>query len=95
MVVGSLLFLFMLFAPIPLPGTQKRLLSVLFLTFSLWISEALPLPVTALLAMVLIGLWGILPAEQAFSSFANPIISCLQAFSSFHGRCRCTDWTVG
>ena len=40
----------------------------------LWITQALPIGTTALLIPVLAILSGLLPASQAFESFANPII---------------------
>lgn len=43
-------------------------------TISLWITEALPLPVTALLVPVLATLLGILTPEKAASAFGNDII---------------------
>jgi sodium-dependent dicarboxylate transporter 2/3/5 len=40
----------------------------------LWITQALPISTTALLIPVLAMISGILPAKQAFSNFANPVI---------------------
>ena len=39
-----------------------------------WITEPLPLPVTALLGPTLAVVIGIVPASTAFSAFANPLI---------------------
>lgn len=49
-------------------------LSILFLIAALWISEALPITVTALLVPVIAVLTGIFDVKTAFSNFAHPII---------------------
>ena len=61
----------------PLPGipeTGRRLSSVLLVVVTLWLSEALPIAVTALLGPTLAVLVGAAPATQAFAGFGNPII---------------------
>ncbi len=72
--IGVGAFLLLLLLPFDLPPSQRRLIAVLALTLTFWITEALPLPVTSLLAMVLCSLLGILPAKQSFASLGNPII---------------------
>jgi Di- and tricarboxylate transporters len=67
-------FLLLLLLPLELPPSQHRLLAVLGFTFTCWVTEALPLPVTALFAMLLCVVLGILPAKQAFAPLGNPII---------------------
>jgi sodium-dependent dicarboxylate transporter 2/3/5 len=57
-------FLLLLLLPLELPPSQHRLLAVLGFTFTCWVTEALPLPVTALSAMLLCVVLGILPAKQ-------------------------------
>lgn len=61
----------------PLPGipeTGRRLTSVLLVVVTLWLSEALPIAVTALLGPTLAVLIGVAPAAQAFAAFGNPIV---------------------
>jgi len=70
-------FVFILLCFIPIPGlapNAHHLLAVLGLVVTLWISEALPLPVTALLGPTLCVVTGIGPAREIFRSFADPII---------------------
>ena len=50
------------------------MLAVLGLATTLWVSEALPLPATALLIAVLVILFGIAPASDVFSVFADPLL---------------------
>ncbi len=60
--------------PIPLSAEGHRMLAILGAATTLWISEAIPLPVTALLVPVLTILLGIAPASEVFVAFADPII---------------------
>lgn len=55
-------------------STQKAGIAILILVAGLWITEAAPLPVTALLVPVLASLTGIFDTREALSHFANPII---------------------
>ncbi|SMP10264.1 solute carrier family 13 (sodium-dependent dicarboxylate transporter), member 2/3/5 [Desulfurobacterium pacificum] len=57
-----------------IPLEVKKGLSILIFTAVLWITEALPLPVTSLLVPILASLLGVLSVKAAFSSFAHPII---------------------
>lgn len=74
LIVGVSAFVFLLLLPLNLPPLQHRLLALLALTFTFWVTEALPLPVTALLAMLLCAVLNIVPAKQAFAPLGNPII---------------------
>ncbi|HXH05227.1 MAG TPA: DASS family sodium-coupled anion symporter [Vicinamibacterales bacterium] len=60
--------------PDTLAGPARRLGAVLGAMIVLWMTEALPLAVTALLGPVLAILLGIAPAREAFAPFADPII---------------------
>ena len=57
-----------------LPPAQRRLGAILTLVIVYWISEAIPIPATALLGPVLCVLFGVGDAEKVFRSFGNPII---------------------
>jgi sodium-dependent dicarboxylate transporter 2/3/5 len=73
--LGPLLFLVFYFLPIlPENPEAHRLLAVFFLVVVFWITECVPIPVTALLIPVFITTFRIAPVTEAFAPFANPII---------------------
>ncbi|WP_019623450.1 SLC13 family permease [Thioalkalivibrio thiocyanoxidans] len=74
--LGPLLMLAFLLFPPP-EGIGREAWWVLGLTLFMatwWISEALPLPVTALLPIALLPLLGVVPMDAATAPYANPII---------------------
>src|SRR5262245_1130584 len=74
-IIAPLVFLLLWSLPISsLTATAHRLLAILGLVVVLWITEALPLPVTALLGPTLCVLTGVSGARDVFKSFADPII---------------------
>src|SRR6266487_1510059 len=60
------------------PGGQaaegRRLLAVLALTIGYWVTEAIPLPATALLASALCVILGVAPAKAVLAPYADPVI---------------------
>ena len=56
------------------PPEARRLLAVLALAISWWITEAIPLPATALVAAALSIVTGVAPARQVLAPFADPVI---------------------
>ena len=73
--VAPLLFLLVLALPIEsLTPQAHRLAAILVLVVALWVSEALPLPVSALLGPLLAIVLRVAPAPKALASFADPII---------------------
>jgi sodium-dependent dicarboxylate transporter 2/3/5 len=72
--LGPLVFLALLLAPLPLPAPAHRVAAILAMMVVFWVTEALPLPVTALLGPVLAVLLRVVPVRTAFASFADPII---------------------
>lgn len=61
--------------PLPeVPESGRRLSAVLMVVVTLWLSEALPIAVTALLGPALAVVVGAAPVEQAFAAFGNPIV---------------------
>lgn len=74
-VLAPLAFLTLLAIPIPsLSAAAHRLAAILAAVVVLWITEALPLPVTALIGAAACGLLQVAPAKEVFVSFADPLI---------------------
>jgi sodium-dependent dicarboxylate transporter 2/3/5 len=74
LIVAPLVFLLLLAWPSSLPPPAHRLGAVLAAMVVLWITEALPLAVTALVGPVLAVLLGVAPVRPTFAPFADPII---------------------
>jgi sodium-dependent dicarboxylate transporter 2/3/5 len=72
--LGPLVLLTLLLMPLPLAPAAHRLAGVLAMMVVLWVTEALPLAVTALIGPVLAVVLGVAPARTAFAPFADPII---------------------
>ena len=73
--VGPVVFLLLWFAPLPgLSQEAHRLSAVVSLVVVWWISEAIPIPITALIGSALTVVCGIATAQDAFAPFANPVI---------------------
>ncbi len=53
---------------------HPAVLAIFITTIGLWLTEAVPLPVTGLLVPVLAALYGLLPATSAFESFGSDIL---------------------
>ncbi len=56
------------------PPEGRRLLAVLVLTISYWVTEAIPLPATALLASALCIVLGVAPVRAVLAPYADPVI---------------------
>lgn len=75
LVLGPVLAVALLLLPMAgLTETAHRLAAILVLMIVLWMTEAIPLAVTALLGPTLVVLLGVAPARAAFAPFADPII---------------------
>ena len=75
LIAGPLVFALILLWPAPgLPPAAHRLAAVLGLMITFWMTEALPLPVTALMGPTLAFLLGVAPLRTVFAPFADPII---------------------
>ncbi|MFQ6083731.1 MAG: SLC13 family permease [Candidatus Aminicenantia bacterium] len=73
--LGPLVFFIIYFSSILKHNPRAHtLLAVFFLTVIWWVTEAIPIPVTALIVPILITGLGIASAKEAFAPFANPII---------------------
>ena len=73
--LGPTLFALLLaFPPEALAPPAARLLAVVGWVLAWWVTEAVPLPATALLGPALAVLLGVVPAKEAFAPFGDPII---------------------
>lgn len=76
LVLGPIVFLIILMlpAPAPLEANAWRVIAMGAFMLIWWITEAVPLPVTALLPMVLLPVLGISSIKVATAPYANPIV---------------------
>jgi sodium-dependent dicarboxylate transporter 2/3/5 len=73
--LGPVIFLTLLLLPFPDLGREAhRLLAVLGLVLTFWVTEPIPIPVTALLGPALCVILGVGPDKEVLTSFAHPII---------------------
>ena len=71
---APVVLLILLLVPLPLSAPAQRLGAIMALMVVLWVSEALPLAVTALVGPILAILFGIAPPRTVLAPFADPII---------------------
>ena len=75
LVLGPVVFVLLLVLPMPgLSPAAHRLAAILALMIVFWVTEALPLAVTALVGPVLAVLLGVAAVRTVFAPFADPII---------------------
>ncbi len=73
--IAALLFTYMLLAnPFHVSTNATKVLAVATLMITLWLSEALPMPVVALLPLIFFPLMGICKMDEAAAPYANSII---------------------
>jgi sodium-dependent dicarboxylate transporter 2/3/5 len=73
--LGPLFFLTAYFSPFLSDNPQAHnLLAVFLLIVVWWVTECIPIPITALLIPIFITVFAISPVKEAFAPFANPII---------------------
>jgi sodium-dependent dicarboxylate transporter 2/3/5 len=74
-VLAPAVFLLVLALPLPdLSPAAHRLAAILAAVVVLWVTEALPLPVTALLGAAVCVLLNVAPAKEVFAPFADPLM---------------------
>jgi len=72
---GPVVFILIYLIPIPSLSKEAHILAaVLGLVLIFWLSEAIPIPVTAILGAILNVVLGIAPAKEVFAPFADPIV---------------------
>ena len=75
LVAGPVVLALLLWVPMPTLSTEAhRLAAVSAFTVVWWVTEAVPLAVTALLSVALAVLLGVAPAQEAFAQFGSPTI---------------------
>lgn len=75
LVLGPIVFIIIYFLPIPaLTPPAHRLAAILCLVIIWWITEAIPIPVTALLGACLAILFTVDAAKKVFAPFADPVV---------------------
>src|SRR5262245_29351968 len=72
--LAPVVFLLTWALPLDLPAPAHRLAAILALVVVLWLTEAIPLGVTALLGPALAVILGVASAPTALAPFADPII---------------------
>jgi sodium-dependent dicarboxylate transporter 2/3/5 len=72
--LGPLLLVGLMAAPLPIPAAAHKLAGVLAMMVVFWVTEALPLAVTAMLGPILAVILRVVPARAAFASFSDPVI---------------------
>ncbi len=73
--LGPLFFLVTYLSPVLSDNPQAhKLLAVFLLVVIWWVTECIPIPITALLIPVFITIFAISSVKEAFAPFANPII---------------------
>src|SRR5688572_1892813 len=72
--LGPIVCVALLIAPLSLAAPAHRVAAILGMMIVFWVTEALPLAVTALLGPVLAVLFRVVPVRAAFAAFADPII---------------------
>lgn len=69
--------LFLLFYYMPIAGLSPaahNLAAIFVFTVTLWITEAVPIPIAAILGPILTVIFGVTTAKEAFAAFADPTI---------------------
>jgi sodium-dependent dicarboxylate transporter 2/3/5 len=74
LVLAPVVFLVVFFAPLGLPVMAHRMAAVMALVITLWLTEALPLAITAILGPCLAVVLGVASGREALAPFADPII---------------------
>ena len=72
--LAPLVFAALWLAPLALPERAHRLAAILGAVVVLWITEAIPMTMTALLGVAFAVVLGVAPAAEAFAPFADPIV---------------------
>ncbi|HET7329097.1 MAG TPA: DASS family sodium-coupled anion symporter [Nocardioidaceae bacterium] len=69
--LGPPAFVAMLLLPLDLTWAQQALAAIMLFTIIYWLTEAIPIPVTAVVAMALCVLLGVAPVDDVFAAFGS------------------------
>src|SRR5919112_1179560 len=72
--LGPIVFLVMYFIPLPLEPAQQALAAIFSFVIVYWLTEPIPIPVTAVLALAMCVLFGVAGAEAVFGAFSSDTI---------------------
>ena len=72
--LGPIVFLALYLAPLPLEPAQQALAAVFAFVILYWLTEPIPIPVTAVLALALCVLFGVGSAQDVFGAFSSDTI---------------------
>ena len=72
--LGPIVFLALYLLPLSLPQYQQALAAVFSFVIIYWLTEPIPIPVTAVLALALSILFGVSPADDVFGAFSSSTI---------------------
>ncbi|HZG63290.1 MAG TPA: anion permease, partial [Rubrobacteraceae bacterium] len=70
LLLGPVVFLALYFAPLPLEPAQQALAAIFAFVIVYWLTEPIPIPVTAVLGIAMCILFGVGSAETVFGAFA-------------------------
>ncbi len=72
--LGPLVFLVLYLAPLGLPPEQQALAAVFSFVIVYWLTEPIPIPVTAVLALAMCIIFGVASGDDVFGAFASSTI---------------------
>src|SRR5919112_2226163 len=72
--LGPIVFLVMYFIPLPLEPAQQALAAIFSFVIVYWLTEPIPIPVTAILALAMCVLFGVASADTVFGAFSSDTI---------------------
>ncbi len=72
--LGPLVFLVLYLLPLGLPPEQQALAAVFAFVIIYWLTEPIPIPVTAVLALALCIIFGVASGDEVFGAFASSTI---------------------
>ncbi len=72
--LGPIVFLALYLIPLPLEPAQQALAAIFAFVIVYWLTEPIPIPVTAVLALAMCVLFGVASADSVFGAFASDTI---------------------